>query len=98
MRVDAARMRANLEQTRGLIHSQQVLLALTEAGLARQQAYEVVQQHAMAASEGGASLLDRLLTEPEVSSRLSEEELRELFALDHHTKHVDTIFRRVFQA
>ena len=89
-------MRANLEQTRGLIHSQRVLLALTEAGLGRQEAYEIVQRHALAARQGGGTLLDRLRTEPEVSARLSEDQLSALFDLDHHRRHVDTIFRRVF--
>jgi adenylosuccinate lyase len=98
LRVDAARMRANLEQTRGLIHSQRVLLALTEAGLGRQEAYEIVQRHALAASGGGGTLLDRLRSEPEVSARLSDDELRALFDPDHHRRHVDTIFRRVFGA
>jgi adenylosuccinate lyase len=98
MRVDPARMRANLEQTRGLIHSQRVLLALTEAGLGRQEAYEIVQRHALAAGQSGGALLDRLRAEPEVRSRLSEDQLRALFDLDHHRKHVDTIFRRVFKA
>jgi adenylosuccinate lyase len=98
MRIDAARMRANLEQTRGLIHSQRVLLALTEAGLGRQEAYEIVQRHALAAWQGGGTLLDRLRTDPEVSARLSDDELGALFDLDHHRRHVDTIFRRVFGA
>jgi adenylosuccinate lyase len=91
-------MRVNLEQTRGLVHSQRVLLALTEAGLGRQDAYEIVQRHAMAAWAGGESLLDRLRAEPEVSARLSDEQLRALFDLDHHTKHIDLIFQRVFGA
>ncbi|MGH6901443.1 MAG: lyase family protein, partial [Geminicoccaceae bacterium] len=98
MRIDAARMHANLEQTRGLIHSQRVLLALTEAGLGRQEAYEIVQRHALAARQGGGTLLERLRTEPEVSARLSEDQLSALFDLDHHRRHVDTIFRRVFEA
>jgi adenylosuccinate lyase len=98
LRIDPARMRANLEQTRGLIHSQQVLLALTEAGLGRQEAYEIVQRHAMAAWQSGDSLLERLRAEPEVSARLSDAQLRGLFDLDHHTRHVDVIFRRVFGA
>jgi adenylosuccinate lyase len=98
MAIDAARMRANLEQTRGLIHSQRVLLALTEAGLGRQEAYEIVQRHALAAWQGGDTLLDRLRSEPEVSARLSDDRLSALFDLDHHRRHVDTIFRRVFDA
>jgi adenylosuccinate lyase len=98
MRIDAARMHANLEQTRGLIHSQRVLLALTEAGLGRQEAYEIVQRHALAARQGGAALRERLRTEPEVSAHLSEDQLSALFDLDHHRRHVDAIFRRVFGA
>jgi adenylosuccinate lyase len=98
LRVDAARMRENLERTRGLIHSQRVLLALTEAGLPRQHAYEIVQRHALDAWRQGEPLLDRLRAEPEVTSRLSEEQLRGLFDLGYHTRHVDTIFRRVFRA
>jgi adenylosuccinate lyase len=98
MRVDAARMLANLEQTRGLIHSQRVLLALTEAGLGRQEAYEIVQRHALAAWQGGGTLLDRLRGDADVGPRLPEDQLSALFDLDHHTRHVDTIFRRVFGA
>jgi adenylosuccinate lyase len=97
LRIDPARMRVNLEQTRGLVHSQRVLLALTEAGLGRQEAYEIIQRHAMAAWQGGDPLLDRLRAEPEVNARLSEDELRGLFDLDHHTRHVDAIFKRVFE-
>jgi adenylosuccinate lyase len=98
MQVDAPRMRANLEQTRGLIHSQRVLLALTEAGLGRQEAYAIVQRHSLAAWQADGTLLDRLRTEPEVTSRLSEDQLGALFNLDHHLRHVDTIFRRIFGA
>jgi adenylosuccinate lyase len=98
LRVDPARMRENLERTKGLIHSQRVLLALTEAGLGRQEAYAIVQRHALDAWRRGEPLLDRLRAEPEVTSRLSDEQLSGLFDLDHHTRHLDTIFRRVFQA
>jgi adenylosuccinate lyase len=97
LQVDPARMRENLERTKGLIHSQRVLLALIEAGLARQEAYELVQRCAFDAWQRGEPLLVRLLAEPKVTSRLSEEQL-ELFDLDYHTRHVDTIFRRVFGA
>jgi adenylosuccinate lyase len=96
MRVDPARMRANLEQTKGLVHSQRVLLALTEAGLGRQEAYAIVQSHALEAWRHGQPLLDRLRTEPEVTKRLSPEQLSGLFDLGYHTRHVDTIFSRVF--
>jgi adenylosuccinate lyase len=98
LRVDAQRMRANLELTKGLIHSQRVLLALTQAGLSRQRAYEIVQRHALDAWRCGEPLLDRLRAEPEVTSRLSEEQLSGLFDLGYHTRHVDTIFQRVFGA
>jgi adenylosuccinate lyase len=96
LQVDPARMRANLEQTRGLIHSQRVLLALTAAGLGRQEAYAIVQHHALEAWRHGQSLLERLRTEPEATKRLSPEQLGALFDLGHHTRHVDTIFSRVF--
>ena len=98
LRVDEARMRDNLERTQGLIHSQRVLLALTEAGLARQEAYEIVQRCAFDAWQRGEAFLDRLRAEPAVASRLSDEQLKSLFDLDYHTRHVDTIFRRVFGA
>jgi adenylosuccinate lyase len=98
LRVDEARMRANLERTKGLIHSQRGLLALTEAGLARQEAYEIVQRCAFDAWQRGEPLLDRLRAEPAVAALLSEEQLEKLFDLDYHTRHVDTIFRRVFGA
>jgi adenylosuccinate lyase len=98
LRVDPARMRENLERTKGLIHSQRVLLALTEVGLGRQEAYEIVQRHALDAWRSGEPFLDRLRADPEVTSRLSEEQLSGLFDLDYHTRHVDTIFRRVFGA
>jgi adenylosuccinate lyase len=98
LRVDPARMRENLERTKGLIHSQRVLLALTEAGLPRQQAYEIVQRHALNAWQRSEPLLDGLRADPEVTSRLSEEQLSGLFDLGYHTRHVDTIFRRVFGA
>jgi adenylosuccinate lyase len=58
----------------------------------------MVQRHALAARQGGGTLLDRLRTEPEVSAHLSEDQLSALFDLDYHRKHVDTIFRRVFGA
>ncbi len=96
LRVDPARMRENLEQTKGLIHSQRVLLALTEAGLGRQEAYAIVQSHALDAWRHRQPLLDRLRTEPEVTQRISPKKLSGLFDLGYHTRHVDAIFRRVF--
>ncbi len=96
LRVDPARMRENLERTKGLIHSQRVLLALTEAGMGRQEAYEIVQRCALEAWQRGEPLLDHLRAEPAVTALLSEQQLNGLFDLDYHARHVDTIFRRVF--
>ncbi|HEX5080175.1 MAG TPA: adenylosuccinate lyase [Geminicoccaceae bacterium] len=96
--VDAERMRANLESSQGLIHSQQVLLALTEAGLDRQAAYAIVQRHAMRAWQDKLPLLDLLRADPEVSARIHADALAGLFDLDRHLGQVDHIFARVFGA
>jgi adenylosuccinate lyase len=96
LEVDAGRMRANLESTHGVIFSQRVLLALTEAGLPRQEAYEIVQRHALRAWRERLPLLDLLRADDEVTGRLDDAALVGLFDLDYHTKHVDTIFARVF--
>jgi adenylosuccinate lyase len=98
LEVDAARMRANLELSQGLIHSQRVLLALTAAGLGRQEAYAIVQRHAMRAWQDGTPLLELLRADPEVGAHLDPEALAALFDLDHHLRHVDRIFARVFGA
>ena len=98
MTVDADRMMTNLEMTQGLVHSQQVLLKLTEAGLARQQAYEIVQRNAMRAWEEKRPLLPLLEAEPEVTAHLDRAALARLFDLSHHTRHVNTIFARIFDA
>ncbi len=89
-------MSANLESSQGLIHSQQVLLALTEAGLDRQVAYGIVQRHAMRAWQEKRPLLDLLRADPEVRAHLDDQALTALFDLDHHTRHVEHIFERVF--
>src|SRR6476646_6346540 len=91
-------MRGNLDRMGGLIHSQRVLLALTQAGLSREQSYALVQRNAMKVweSDGQLSLLDLLKADPDVSQRLSAEQLETLFDLGYHLKHVDTIFDRVF--
>jgi adenylosuccinate lyase len=89
-------MRANLDSSQGLIHSQRVLLALTEAGLDRQKAYEIVQRHALRAWRERTPLLDLLGADPEVAAQLDRDALAALFDLDHHIKHVDLIFARVF--
>jgi len=92
------RMQKNLDRMGGLVHSQRVLLALTQAGLSREDAYALVQRNAMKVweSDGQRSLLDLLKADPDVSKRLSSEQLEALFDLDYHLKHVDTIFDRVF--
>ncbi len=89
-------MQRNLDATHGLYSSQRVLLALTEAGLPRQRAYELVQRHAMQAWHAGRPLLDLLAADPEVVAHLDAAALGRLFDLDHHLAHVDLIFTRVF--
>jgi adenylosuccinate lyase len=89
------RMRANLERGGGLVHSQQVLLALTQKGLAREDAYRLVQRNAMRAFSGEGAFLDFLKEDAEVRAALSEAELEVLFDLSHHLRHVDVIFGRV---
>jgi adenylosuccinate lyase len=93
-----ARMEKNMNRMGGLIHSQRVLLALTQAGLTRDESYRLVQRNAMKVweSDGALSLLDLLKADPEVTAALSPEQLEEKFDLGYHFKHVDTIFARVF--
>ncbi len=90
------RMRANLERLGGLIHSQRVLLALTEAGVPREEAYRMVQRNAMKVWETGADFQAVLLADKDVTKALSPDEIKAQFDLGYHTKHVDTIFARVF--
>jgi adenylosuccinate lyase len=90
------RMRRNLEQLGGLVDSQRVLLALTQAGMSREDAYRAVQRNAMPVWQGEGRFLDLLKADAEVIGRIRPEELEGLFDEDYHTKHVDTIFRRVF--
>jgi adenylosuccinate lyase len=92
------RMQKNLDRMGGLIHSQRVLLALTQAGLSREEAYALVQRNAMKVweSDGELSLLNLLKADPDVSTRLSNDDLDALFDLDYHLKLVDVIFERVF--
>lgn len=91
------RMQRNLNRMGGLIHSQRVLLALTQAGISREVAYRLVQRNAMKVweSDGTISLLELLKSDPEVT--LSDEKLEALFDLGYHLNHVDTIFERVFK-
>jgi adenylosuccinate lyase len=89
-------MMKNMNKFRGLVHSQRVLLALTQAGVSREDAYRLVQRNAMKVWEEGKDFLEELLSDQEVRAALSEEDIREKFDLGYHTKHVDTIFSRVF--
>ena len=89
-------MLKNLNKFGGLVHSQRVLLALTQAGVSREDAYRLVQRNAMKVWEQGADFPTELLADPEVTAALPEAEIREKFDLGYHTKHVDTIFGRVF--
>ncbi|NBC34924.1 MAG: adenylosuccinate lyase [Alphaproteobacteria bacterium] len=89
-------MRANLDRTGGLIFSQRVLLALTQAGMKREEAYETVQAHAMSAWHGQGEFLALLAADRTVSRHLDPEALAALFDLGYYTRHVDTIFSRVF--
>ena len=88
------RMQKNLDLLGGLVHSQRVLLALTQAGTSREDAYRIVQQNAMPVWRGEGQFLELLKADKEVT--LSDEELEALFNLDYHFKHVDDIFARVF--
>jgi adenylosuccinate lyase len=89
-------MQANMDRYRGLIHSQRVLLALTQAGVSREDAYRLVQRNAMKTWEQGKDFLEELLADKEVTAALSPDEIKSRFDLGYHTKHVDTIFERVF--
>jgi adenylosuccinate lyase len=92
------RMQKNLDKMGGLVHSQRVLLALTQAGVSRENAYLYVQRNAMKVwdSDGALSLLELLKADEDVTAALSEAEIEEKFDLGYHFKHVDTIFARVF--
>jgi adenylosuccinate lyase len=89
-------MRKNLDRLGGLVHSQRVMLALTQKGVSREDSYRLVQRNAMPVWRGEGDFLGLLKKDPEVSAKLSTAELEELFDLGYHLKHVDTIFKRVF--
>ena len=93
-----ARMQKNLDRMGGLVHSQRVLLALTQAGISREDSYRIVQRNAMKVweSDGELSLLELLKADPQVTEKLSSAALEDKFDLGYHLKHVDTIFARVF--
>jgi adenylosuccinate lyase len=90
------RMRRNLDSLGGVIFSQRVLLALTQAGMSREAAYETVQRAAMTVYRKGGSFLDELKRDRAVTARLDNRALKALFDLGYHTKHVGTVFARVF--
>jgi adenylosuccinate lyase len=90
-------MQKNLDRLGGLIHSQRVLLALTEKGVARDDAYAIVQRNAMKGWRGEGEFLSLLKADKDVAKVLSAHELEALFDLGYHLKHVDTIFERVFE-
>ncbi|MDQ3246686.1 MAG: adenylosuccinate lyase [Pseudomonadota bacterium] len=92
------RMRRNLDRMGGLVHSQRVLLALTQAGVSREDSYALVQHNAMKVweADGQIALIDLLKADPDVTRHVPAAELERLFDLDHHLQHVDAIFARVF--
>jgi adenylosuccinate lyase len=94
--VRADRMKENLESTKGIIHSQRALLALTQAGIEREAAYKLVQKNAMRAWNGEGTLLDLLKADPDVARAVPAKSLEAMFDLGYHAKEVDTIFKRVF--
>jgi adenylosuccinate lyase len=89
-------MQKNLDLLGGLVHSQRVLLALTQKGASREDAYKYVQRNAMPVWRGEGDFLDLLKKDPDVKALLTDAELEEKFDLGYHLKHVDTIFNRVF--
>ncbi len=89
-------MQKNLDRLGGLVHSQRVLIALTQKGVAREDAYRLVQRNAMQVWQSGGDFLTLLTADKDVRKHLSEAELAENFDLGYHFKHVDTIFKRVF--
>ena len=91
-------MQRNLDQLGGLHNSQRVLLALTQAGMSREDAYRSVQKNAMESWQEGKSFADLLKTDTVITNYLTQAELEGLFDLEYHTKHIDTIFDRVFGA
>ena len=90
-------MMMNLERLQGLVHSQRILLGLTQRGMSREDAYQAVQRNAMDVWKGNAAFLNLLKSDREIGEYLSNDDLEELFDLGYHTKQVDTIFARVFE-
>jgi len=91
-------MQRNIDSLGGLVFSQRVLLALTQAGMSREASYSAVQRNAMKVWEQGADFLTELKADPEVTAHVADADLTAMFDLTYHTKNVDVIFRRVFGA
>ena len=91
-----ANMKKNLDRLGGLHNSQRVLLALTQAGVSREEAYSLVQRNAMKTWEQGKNFLAELKADKDVTAKLSAQQLEAMFDDAYHLKHVDTIFARVF--
>ena len=89
-------MQKNMDKLGGLVHSQRILLALTQSGASREDAYRLVQRNAMKVWEEGKDFYGELCNDEEVTKHLSADALKEFFDISYHTKHVDTIFGRVF--
>ena len=94
LRVFPERVRANLELTQGLVFSGTLLLELAGKGLTREDAYRLVQGHAMATWEQGGDFRERIVGDPEITEHISKEEIDQAFSLDHALRHIDAIFER----
>ena len=90
------RMQKNLDDLGGLVFSQRVLLALTQAGMSREDSYKAVQRNAMQVWEKGGNYLDLLSADPDIAKHIGRDKLEPMFDMSYHTKHVDTVFKRVF--
>jgi adenylosuccinate lyase len=90
-------MQKNLDRLGGLVHSQRVLIALTQKGVAREDAYRLVQRNAMKVWNGEGDFLNLLKADPDVRTKLNDQEIETNFDLGYHFKHVDTVFKRVFE-
>jgi adenylosuccinate lyase len=91
-------MQKNLDKLGGLVHSQRILIALTQKGISREDAYRIVQRNAMRVWRGEGDFLAFLKADPDVKGKMTDKELEANFDLGYHFKHVDTIFKRVFGA
>ena len=96
--VDSERMRENLELTHGLVFSGALLLELARKGLSREDAYELVQRHAMETWDRGGDFRDRVIADPAITELLSKDEIDRAFSLEEALRHVDAIFERTLAA